>query len=242
MPPKKQFPKKRATYKRRYRHRRKLARLKSIIPSEYYFTRSQVFDLNINTIDSVSPQAVFYNFNNADGRNAIVAQYKFQLSQVTDWSEFSNLFAMYKIPAVSMKIYPSCGIGGGNTRDNSQMIIYTMPTAHLMGGQGGASSVVKEENFLVSQVCQKRLLLNNNTAHPISFYMKTKQAVTDDTATPQVHKMVHPQWIPFNRTGAESADHWGVTQRWQSINNSVTMPNVQCKIIVKYYIACKQVR
>ena len=118
------------TYKRRYRHKRKLKRYKSLIPKVYYFTRSTVQLVNLNIIDVETPQ-FFYNYSNHDGHAAAVAQMRFKLSDVPDWTDFNSLFSMYKINAVSMKMYPSCGVGGGSTRDNSQCMVYTMPAPRL---------------------------------------------------------------------------------------------------------------
>lgn len=229
---------KKPRYQRRYRHRKKLRRFKQMVPHKYFFTRSQVFDVNFATLDETSPQGLFFNYSTDDGRQAVVAQYRFKLSDVTDWTEFSNLFYSYKIPAISMKIYPSCGIGGGSTRDNSQMIMYTMPADRVFTDIAAATH---EEDFLVSQVCQKRLLLNNDTAKPVSFYMKLKQSFDIDDGQGR-QAMIKPKWIPFTQgLNPQDVYHYGVMQRIQPINNS-SLPNVQCKLVIKYYIACKQVR
>lgn len=249
--PAKKLNKRKRNYVRRYRHRRKLRRTKSLIPSVYYFTRSQVFNVDFSTLATTTPQGNFYNYHIDTERTpntySAVAQFRFSLNQVTDWTEFSNLFSMYKIPAVSLKLYPSCGLGGGNTRDNSQMIVYTMPSAHIFSNQGGATSAVNEEDFLTSQVCKKQLLLNNNSAHPLTFYMKTRQAIDSTWGGTTQPLMVKPKWIPFYNHGQPTEDlpetvpHYGVTQRIQPVNNT-TLPNVTMKCVVKYYIMCKQVR
>ncbi len=225
-------------YVRKRRYKSKVPR--HLVPKTYYFNRSQVFDLNLSTLSEITPQAGFFNFSNDDGRDACVAQYRFKLSDVPDWTEFENLFTFYKIPAVSLKMYPSCGIGGGSSRDNSQCIIYTM---NHDGRFGPLATATHEEDFLMSQVCQKRLLLSNNTATLITFYQKLKQAIdSDHPGGSTISIMQSPKWIPFGTTNnPQDVYHYGCTQRMQPINN-LSLPNVQIKLVIKYYIMCRQVR
>lgn len=217
---------------------RQFKRFRPLLPKVYYFTRSQVFDINLGTLFDVTPQAGFFNYSGTHPSPACVAQYRFKLSDVVDWTEFSNLFMSYKIPAVSVKMYPSCGIGGGSTRENSQCIVYTMPSPWVYGA---IATETEEEDFLTSQCCKKRLLLNNQTAEPLSFYMKTKQSVDIDLSSGK-QAMIRPRWIPFTGpNNPQNTYHYGITQRIQPINNS-SLPNVSMKIVIKYYIMCKQVR
>lgn len=221
---------------------------KSLYPNVYYFNRSQVFDVNLGTLNTESPQGVFWNYVSSaegDGRECAVAQLKFNLQQVNDWTEFANLFTFYKIPAVSFKAYASTGLGGGTTRDNSQAIVYTMPYSVPIDRTTTTDLIAqtKEENFLTAQVCKKKMLLNDNTTKPnINMYMKLRQAVEKYDTSVNVPFMIKPKWIPFD-AGADPqlVDHYGLLQRIQSINNS-GLPAVQLKVVVKYYLMCKRVR
>lgn len=220
---------------------------KTLVPNVYYFNRSQVFDVSLGTLSSESPQGVFWQYVDGgtpggDGRVAAVAQFSFNLQQLTDWTEFANLFTFYKIPAVSFKVYLSTGIGGGTVRDNSQCIVYTMPYSVPLAPADLAGQT-KEENFLCSQIFRRALLMNDNTTKPnISMYMKLKQAgelYDSSTSTPY---MQHPKWIPFDAgNNPQTVPHYGALQRIQTVNNS-SLPGVNFKCIVKYYIMCKRVR
>ena len=221
---------------------------KHIYPNVYYFNRSQVFDVNLGELDDETPQGVFWNYASTavgDGRAAAVAQLSFNLQQLTDWTEFKNLFTFFKIPAVSFKVYCSTGLGGGTTRDNSQCIVYTMPYSVPLDMTTTADLITqtKEENFLTSQVCKKKLLLNDDTAKPnISMYMKLRQAIEKYDTSVNVPIMIKPKWIPFDAgQDPQLTNHYGLLQRIQSINNS-GLPAIQMKVVVKYYLMMKRVR
>ena len=231
----KYFKKNKKNIKKKGRH---FKRFRPLIPKVYYFTRSQVFNVDLATLFDTTPQAGFFNYSGTHPTPACVAQYRFKLSDLTDWTEFHALFTSYKIPAVSVKIYPSCGIGGGTTRDNGQCMVYTMPSPQVYSS---IATTTEEEDFLVSQCCKKQLLLNNQTAKPLTFYMKTRQAI-DANLSSGNQVMIKPKWIPFDGPNQpEGLYHYGITQRIQPINNS-SLPNVSLKIVIKYYIMCKQVR
>lgn len=217
-------------------------RTRTLVPSIYHFTRSQVFDVDLATLNSVTPQGVFFNYNNQDGRNCVIAQYRFSIGQIPDYAHFSNLFKFYKLNAVQVKIYPSCGIGGGIGRDNSQMIIYTMPIQAPFDPQTSAS--VSEEAFLKSQICSKKLLLNNNTAVGHTWYQKLRIVMDSSANALSEQAMVRPKWIPFTLNSATEQDipHYGLQQRWQSVNNGTNLPPIQAKVVCKYYFSMKQVR
>lgn len=253
MPTKKKYTPKHL-WKKKMRKKRNAKLPKSLFPNVYYFNRSQVFNVNLGTLTDTQPQGLFWNYvdentGGGDGRRAAVAQLKFNLQQVTDWVDFQRLFTYFKIPAVSFKVYCSTGIGGGSTRDNSQCLVYTMPYAVPIDDSSPPIpptelvAQTREEKFLCSQVCRKKLLLNNDTAKPnINMFMKLKQAGETYDTSVNVPFMMRPKWIPFD-AGADPqlTQHYGLLQRIQPVNDT-SLPNVSMKCVVKYYIMCKRVR
>lgn len=235
--------------KKKYYKKRKNPKIpKSIYPNVYYFNRSQVFNVSLGELSTESPQGVFWNYVSdaeGDGVKCAVAQLAFNLQQCSDWSDFQRLFTFYKIPAVSFKVYPSTGIGGGTVRDNSQLIVYTMPYGVPIDRTTTAELITQttEEKFLCAQVCKKKLLLNDDTAKPsINMYMKLRQAAEKYDTAINVPFMIKPKWIPFDAgNNPQQVNHYGLLQRIQCINNS-SLPPVNLKIVVKYYLMMKRVR
>jgi len=229
-------------------YKKKLIKLNKTLPNVYYFNRSVAYSFTWAEIRD-TPGSYFgpgfrlhVSSDPADPQSAL-CQYNFTLSQFPDaLTDFGNLFKYYKINAVSMKQYSTCGIGGGNTRENTQLMMYTLP-----GGppETHSSANFNESSILQSQVCKKRVLLSSDP-EPINYYMKLRQCDVqrNETNLNSRQVMTTPKWIPFNRQGITQNDvpHYGIIQRVQMVNNSALPDNIGMKVIIKAYISCKQVR
>lgn len=256
MPPKKTFYKRKKKYGykgKNYNQKRKIVKLNRTIPNVYHFNRSTTWSFNLATLSEAAnhdtyygPGFRFYKGDATDPQSA-VCQYQFNMADLPDSDDFLHLFKYYKINGVSLKWYFSTGIGGGTTRDNGQMIMYTMPTGIRMDH---TSQDMTELRLLQSQVLKKRLCLNDS-GKPENYYMKVKQSRdTTDLQGNLRNVMVKPGWIQFDRESINNpgnitiqnrVPHYGITQRLQCVNG-LSFPNIEIKIIAKYYFSCKQVR
>lgn len=169
----------------------------------------------------------------------MVNQFQVTLSDLVSSSDFTNLFSMYKINAVSIKFYfgDTVSQATGSAQEGSrQLMMYILPW------RTGDAEVLTEEFCLATQKKQTRLCLNS-VGKPVSVYMKMKQLnrvyVSDTTYTTTTQ---NPKWIS---TAAIDTPHYGLNFRiqrcdGQGFSNSGTTYQ-RCRIEHTVYFSCKQV-
>lgn len=213
-------------YRRRNtrRPRTKLGRpSKGLTTSVYKFKRSIVESFNLT-----SPPSPW----DAPDTDAITLSAAFKLNDLNDNSDFTNLFAQYKITGVKMEMYFSSTSIAQVSSSGDQMIIYWNKNSVGRGDQ-----TLDEQHFLDSQAGRKRVAIVGS-GRPISFYMPLKQlserhggslGATDYAA-------VRPKFIS---TGEPTCLHYGYNMRLQLINN-LAISRTAVKCIYTYYVTCKQ--
>lgn len=229
---------KRANMRRRARKSRggwKLAR--PMRPRVYNFTRCFVETVQlVNNAGGPVPDG----WQIAADAGMVKAQ-AFNLAQLPDYSEFTSLYAQYRILAVKTTMYFSSTNSdqGNEALANKQILLYMAPNRN---GVGHAVKPLTESHFLQTQATKKKLCLNTN-GRPISVYMKLNQLNEVYAGTVNSdYTAVKPKFISTTET---STPHYGLDFRFQRVDNGLfsaggsVYPSV--KMIHKVYLQCRQV-
>lgn len=207
-------------------------------PRVYNFTRSFVETIPlVNNADSPSIPSGWSVTADA----GMVKAQAFNLAQLPDYSEFTNLYAQYRIMAVKTTMYFSNtgSNAGDNTLSNKQILLYMAPNRN---GISNTTKPLTEEHFLQTQATKKKLCLNSN-GRPISVYMKLNQLNEVFSGTVNTdYTAVKPKFLSTTETGAP---HYGLDFRFQRVDNGQFSDGAsvypQVKMIHKVYLQCRQV-
>lgn len=193
-------------------------------PSVYLFKRRYVETFSMSNAPS--------NWDSGS-TDAITTNTLFKLEDLSDYSDFTNLFAQYKITAAKMEMYFSQNVveeTPGTGSAPCQVLCYMAPN------RSGATQNLTEQWFLNNQTTRKKLGIVVS-GRPISMYMPLKQlSETFGSSVNTDYALVRPRWISTSETGAS---HTGQVLRLQYVNGENLRPTV-IKVIWTYYIACKQ--
>lgn len=219
----------RPTKRRRFvrRSRPRLGRpSRGLKTSVYLFKRRyvQTFDLSVPPVDTWVNEG-----------NAITAHTGYRLADLSDYAEFTNLFAQYKLSAVKVQMYFSSNVvtqtntGAANV-PHGQILVYMAPN------KTGQQFSLTEQYFLNNQSTKTRTGIVAS-ARPVTMYNKLMQlgerfaggANTD-------YAVMRPRWIA---TQEPNTLHTGQDIRIQYVNGQA-LNNCSVKVIYTYYIACKQ--
>jgi len=225
--------------RRMYRKKRTAPRLaKAMRPAIYYFKRrySEVVTLNTS-----SPPLGW----SASG-NSLVRSLIFKLSDLLDYSDFTNLFNQYKLTGVKMEfIFSNTSSGATSNNDetssvpainsNSQIIMWMCPN------QTGDGVSVSPNQMLKTSSSTKRACINGGRS--IHTYQRLNQlglvygGVGNDD-----HSMTRPRFIS---TSEPHALHYGqhvcIEKSDQSVFAASTTNYQSVRILYTYYIQTRQV-
>ncbi len=215
--------------RRKTRGTRKLRIGKTMRPAIYRFKRSFQHTFALNT-----PVPEGWT---ADG-NGFYRQFIFYLSQVTDHTDFTNLFTEYKITGAAIKMYFSSTNSGvsGTVFDNTQILMRTIPWS------SGRTQVVTDDLLLSSQTTKRKLCLNTN-GRPVNVFMRLNQLgeVYHSVANSD-YVMAKPRFIS---TDEVSTPHYGVNMRLDRVDGQAFTSGLTSDQYVRLetilYIQCKQV-
>lgn len=234
--------KKRNYRKKNYRkyHRKNKAKLgkpsRGLRQSVYFFKRRQVEVIQLNTQSPPEDWEV-------GASNSLYKQLTYQLTDVRDYTDFTNMFAMYKISAVSVKFMFS------NTTSNS---VYHAGTPHqaysnsqilVMYAPWKAGSVeIMDANYMRDCQASKRKL-GLNGGRPIKLYTTLRQlGMVYRSPTNTDYVSSKPRWLS---TKENDTPHYGLGICFQKADQeqfAADSINYQsCRIETTYYIACKGV-
>lgn len=196
-------------------------------PSVYLFKRRFV-----ETFSMSNPPS---NWDSTSFTNAITTNTLFKLEDLSDNTDFTNLFAMYKITAAKMEMYFSQNVVEETPGANSapcQVLVYLAPN------RTGSTEALTEQFFLNNQTTRKKLGIVAN-GRPITMYMPLRQlSERYASLTNTDYATMRPSWVSTNET---STAHFGNVIRMQYVNGEDMRPTV-VKCIWTYYVACKQVQ
>ncbi len=189
----------------------------------YKFKRSIVESFNLT-----SPPSPW----DVPDTDAITLTAAFKLNDLNDATDFTNLFAQYKITGVKMEMYFSSTMVQQVSSSGDQMIIYWNKNA-----VGRNDQSLTEQYFLDNQATRKQLAIVGS-GKPIRFYMPLKQLSErhGGTAGATDYAAVRPRFVS---TGEPTCLHYGYNIRLQLVNNlAISRSAVKC--IYTYYVTCKQ--
>ena len=237
MPYKKMY-KKKPLYKRRRYYRKRVKKLpRSLRPKTYNFHRS--FTSIVQLGNGTNGGWTQLDASLVNGPQAMVQQMQFSLADLNMSGEFTNLFAQYKINAVSMKLY-FANTNSTNTA-NRQTILYVAPWR-----TGDVESLT--EHFFLNTQKHKTKLCMNTIGKPVTIYCPMKQLnrlyVSDSTYTTSIQK---PKYIG---TSSPTVPHFGLNLRIQKVDGAdftsgtttgSTLRWPAFKQEIKIYFSCRQV-
>lgn len=220
--------------KRRGRRKPNLGRIqRGLTPAIYPFKRSTSVTIGLNT--TAPPEGWSVSGNN------LYRNWGFALSQLVDFTEFTNLFKYYKLKGVRVQMYFSntnSNSKDGGSSPNQQMLCWY--DTNKDGADTAASGL--EQTYLNSQTAKKKLCLKTS-GKPLDFYMPLKQqnmvyggiGNTDYATT-------SPKWIS---TSEFSTPHFGYKTMLQRCDGQAFTSGISnsqfVKIIQTVYFQCKKV-
>jgi hypothetical protein len=175
--------------------------------------------------------------NPATKTSALVVNYSFALSELTDYTDFTNLFDSYRIKGVRMQGYFSNT--QSSSESNTNLMLYYM--ASDFGNQ--ALSSLTEQFFLNRPKHKKKILLNARGGKVFDIYQPVKQLSNLYASTTNTdYALSTPRFIS---TAEANTPHYGMYMRLQRVSgdefstSTTTYPSL--KIIYTYYIQCRGV-
>jgi len=214
--------------------RRKIRVARPMKPLVYNFKRSFVDNIQLNA--TVAPDGWYANTNGIYQTNT------FNLGQVNDPLDFTNLFASYRILAAKQQYYFSNSVS--EAPGNTQLIMYMKPNrTGAIYTNTPPYSPLREVDFLDTQSYKKRLCLSTN-GHPVSVYQKVHQLqeVYHNIGNTD-YAVAKPKFIS---TGEYQTPHYGMDCRIQRVDGEPfsegTTDYPHCKIITTIYFQCRQVQ
>lgn len=225
--------------KRRTRMRGRLAIARGIRPSVHYFKRSmeKLLQLDDPTTYPLGLTAT------TDG--GVAGTIQISASELNDFSDFSNLFAQYKLNAVSIKILPQYTVSEVNTTVNlsGEQILVRWCRNMLQKSIGSGDT---RDQWLDRQAVKQRMLLATNR-RTLSLFsrLNMRDMITDNTApSSDDFVAIRPHWIA---TANDTVPHYGLNVRFDTCSqnslpanpNPATLP--KCTLQIKYYFMCRMV-
>lgn len=224
-------PKRRTRRKVKYTGRKRIVRMpRPMRPRSYFFNRSFVETVVLNS--TAAPDG----WTSVD--QGLVRSQPFKLSDLPQYTEFVNMFAQYRLLAVSQEYFFSNT--SSDNLNNQQIIMYTSPNA-----QGVANTANLNEAFFMQSQCSKKRLCLTTTGRPVKVYTKLRQLsrIFSGELGNQDFIKVKPKFVS---TTEPEAQHYGIDVRLQRVDGqnfstgSSSYPSV--KIVTKVYLQTRQVK
>lgn len=172
------------------------------------FKRTYVDTIILNT--AVAPAG--WTTLSAGGDHALVANYNVSLSQIANYTNFTNLFDSYKISGVRLQAY--IDYTSTDTVSHAQTILYSCRD-HL--GQN-LPATLTEDWFLERPRSQKTLCINAVGKPAFDIFMPVSQlGLLYNSAVNTDYSLTKPKFISTNEPGTP---HYGFNLRLQRVDNN----------------------
>ena len=198
-------------------------------PSEYKFIRTTSQVVSVSTTSPSDDWLV-------EG-NGIYKQFVYSLHQLPEFTDFTNLFAEYKITAVKQEfIFSNSDAISSSGYSNTQLIVYSDTN------QNGATYPLPESNFLTSQTAKRRLAICNTPEAMVFWTPVTQLRDTYNGASDTDYAVSKPKFVS---TSEPTTPHYGINCRIQRVDGQ-PMPHAAgaltqaCKVFTTYYITCRK--
>ena len=246
----KYVPKKKRTNKSTKHHKYSKQKFKfpkglsrGVIP----FTRERETFVRLDTLAGIDDGAgTFINMIRTDD-GGIAGRIRIRLSNLTNHTDFTNLFKEYKINYIKLTFIPAGNVAGTRTdlRDpatmngNKNILIRTMinrtnevPTADN-----------KIEDWAQIQAKKQWVLVQDKPTSITCALSQLSVIQTGDAASYSTNNVQKPKYISTN---AASVNHYGLTVRFDSLDGTkITLENgdlwPRFRLITKVYFTCKGV-
>ncbi len=200
----------------------------------YNFKRSSS---NIIALDTAAPGQGWQI--NVPG-TAINKTWVFNLSDtVPDYSEFTRLFAYWRIKGVRIQMWLSNNVSGahGNEVDSNCMIMYT--DRNISG-----ENMTTETEFLESQTKKVQILQNTNSRPAVDVYMAANQATQVYNSTVNSdYTYTTPKWISTGEPGTQHYTHSNLITRVDGQQFTTGFSNkMYLRTHYTIYLQCKKVQ
>lgn len=214
---------KKRPFKKRVMRVRRPMRATPNRPAVHFFKRSftETIELsNVNTPTGWTAES-----------NGIWRNFEFTLNDVTSATDFSNLFAMYKLNSVRTEVICS---NSTSNEENSQLIFYWDTNVT------GQNYTITEQHMLDSQTSKHTVVKPPHRG--IKMYGKLKQLSNTYKLTDDDYAIVKPRYIS---TEEPNTPHYGTSMRIQRVDGKpmgTQLNNFQTvKLIHTVYLSCKKV-
>ena len=210
--------------------------MRPLQPKVYHFKR--VFEEIVDLNQTDAGQGWIQN------DNGVYKQFVYALNELPGYTDFTNLFQMYKLTGASVKMYFSNT--NSEERDtqsfsNSQLLMRIAPNP-----SGTTASVLvnplNQQWFNECQATKRRLCLNA-MGKPLATYTKLKQlSEVYHNVGNSDYQVVSPKWIS---TGENATPHYGLNCRLDRVSGEPLTSGFnnsqKVRIMTTLYVACKQV-
>ncbi len=202
-------------------------------PITYKFkqTFADTIELNVN----VTPAGWTAN------ANGLVQQQVFNLSDLPNFTRFTNLFAQYRLTSVKTEMFflntVSDVIDPASSNGNRQIIVYTMPN------RIGSVETLTEDAFLQTQCFKKQLAIKTDGKPTVCYTDLSQLSSTYASGVNTDYAKTTPKFIS---TQENNTPHYGLDIRIQRVDGmpfsagtASAYPFV--KILHTVYFECRQV-
>lgn len=237
MPFRKKFARKPFKKRRPFRKRSKLNIPKPIFKGRrvVQFRRSVP---NTLVLDNSTPPEDWTAIGTSANRDAaLVVNYSFALSEIPDYTDFTNLFDSYRIKGIRMVGYFSNT--QSSTDSNSNLMLYYMQSD--FGNQ--PTSALTEQFFLNRPATKKKILLNVKGGKVFDIYQPLTQLRNTYASVANTdYALAKPRFVSI---GEINTPHYGMYMRLQRVDGNVfstsTTSYPALKIVYTYYLQMRGV-
>lgn len=168
--------------------------------------------------------------------DAVLKTFTWNLAELSDFDEFTSLFAQYKLNAAVVKFFPSYSqvTSSGTSVVSNNMIITVWPNTD---GRALSSTFTKDELNQIQKKSQWMFPLSK----PTSIKMNLKQLTQLYSSLANTdYAVTRPRYIGTSET---STPHYGMNVHIQKVDGSTFgSDSARLKIQETVYLTCKQVR
>lgn len=226
MPMRKQYRRKRQPIKRKVYPKKTGRTLRVPRPKVFPFARSTEHLLSLNAPDGGWITTL---------DNSIVKTFDFNLGELPNHTDFTNLFSQYKLNMAIVQIYPSASsvVVSTGPSGTQNMIITVWPNTH-----GTPLTAVFQDTELLEIQRKRQFMFPLNRPTNLKMYLKQLSNTYAGTLNTD-YTTVKPRYISTTET---STPHYGMNVHIRKLDGTAFGSNAP-KLLFKQklYLTCKQV-
>lgn len=198
---------------------------RALVPSTYFFTR------HTTEVRSSLASASSGQWNTSGDETSWYQS--FQLNDLNDETDYTNLFTSYRINAVQVTLIPQATqiaqATGSTASLFSQLMVYVVPNAF---GRYSTSANITEEIALDTQAVKIRRWIQGKS---LKLYTKLNQLSAIYNSPTNDYVKIRPKFVSTDET---DTPHYGMSLLFVNQNGG-GLPEVPVKIITKYFMEFK---